>query len=218
MAAYTNVDKAETLEREQAYSLNVTATKNLFEAVCEKQKKFIYISTGFVFNGNNPPYFEDSKPDPISYYGLTKYQGEQVIENNAMIVRIEYPYRKHFLKKNDFVRTIVQLLQKGQHVTMVNDSIFTPTFIDDISKGLGFLFQNYSNQIFHLVGSKSYSPYEAGLSIARAFNLDSSLISPISYDEYFKDKAKRPRQSDVRSKKNNFQTMKTLEQGLEEIS
>lgn len=213
MAAYTNVDKAES-DRQQAYELNVHATDNLFSAVQEKQKKFIYMSTGFVFDGSNPPYYEESIPSPISYYGETKYQGEMIVKNNGMIVRIEYPFRKHFLKKNDFVRTIVQLLQKKQRITMVNDSIFTPTYIDDIASGLKYLFTNFSTEIFHLVGSRSYSPYEAGLLIAKTYNLDSSFIHPISYDAYFKDKAKRPKRAEVKSHKNNFQKMNNLEEAL----
>lgn len=218
MAAYTNVDKAETIEREQAYILNVEATKNLFEVVQEINKKFVYISTGFVFNGKNPPYFEDSIPDPISYYGETKYQGEKIVQDNGMIVRIEYPFRKHFLKKNDFVRTIVQLLQKKQQITMVDDSLITPTYIDDVAYGLEHLFRHYTTEIIHLVGSDSYSPYHAGLLIAKAFKLDASLIQPVSYDIYFKDKAKRPKLADIKTNKNNFYLMKNLEEALESIT
>jgi dTDP-4-dehydrorhamnose reductase len=94
----------------------------------------------------------------------------------------------------------------------------TPTFIDDIAYGLKYLINHYSKQIFHLVGSQSLSPYEAGKLIAQKFNLSEDLISPISYEEYFKNKAKRPQFSQIVSKKNHFHPMGSFEEGLNQIA
>lgn len=216
LAAYTNVDQAEK-EKEKAWQLNVEGTKNLFEESQDKKIKFIYISTDFVFNGLNPPYFEDANPDPISHYGKTKYQGEKVVGNRGMIVRIAYPYRASFEAKKDFVRNLIYLLKNNQKLTMVKDALITPTFIDDIAYGLNYLIKNYSPEIFHLVGKQSLSPAEAAFSIAKTFNLNQELIKLTTYDEYFKNKAKRPRFSEIKTKKNNFYSMKSFTEGLEII-
>lgn len=214
LAAYTNVDMAEK-EKALAYKVNVEGTKNVFEVVQKRNKKFIYISTDFVFDGKTPPYFEDSTPNPISYYGQTKYEGEQVVAGKAMIVRIAYPYRCQFEKKKDFVRNIIEFLQRKQELKMVSDSLFTPTFVDDIAFGLKYLLQNYTPAIFHLVGAESLSPYEAGKTIAKSFNLDQTLIQPTTYKDYFKNKAKRPQYSVIKSKKNNFYQMRGFKDGLQ---
>ena len=87
LAAYTNVPKAET-EKDLVYKINRDGTKNVFEAVAKKDKNFIYISTDFVFDGKNPPYSEGSKPNPISVYAASKYEGEKIIKDKGMIVRI----------------------------------------------------------------------------------------------------------------------------------
>jgi dTDP-4-dehydrorhamnose reductase len=216
LAAYTNVDGAE-VEKEKAYAINVEGTKNVFEQSVAKKINFIYISTDFVFDGKNPPFDEESKPNPISYYGLTKYQGEEIIGDEGMIVRIAYPYRTQFEPKKDFVRTIYHLLRENKQLTMVENALMTPTFIDDIAYGLKYLINHYSKQIFHLVGSQSLSPYEAGKLIAQKFNLSEDLISPISYGEYFKNKAKRPQFSQIVSKKNHFHPMASFEEGLNQI-
>ena len=100
---------------------------------------------------------------------------------------------------------------------MIADSLMTPTFIDDIAFGLKYLFQNFTPEIFHLTGGKAISPYEAALLIAEKFNLDKSLISKTTYEEYIKNKAALPKLTDIRSKKNNFWKMKSFEEGLEEI-
>ncbi len=215
LAAYTNVDKAE-IEKEKARKINVEGTRNVFDAVRSMNKNFVYISTDFVFDGKmqKTPFFEDSKPNPISYYGLTKYEGEKIVNGNGTIIRIAYPYRTKFDNKPDLVRNIKSLLEQGKFLSMVTDSLIVPTFIDDIAYALKkfLLSKNFKPEIFHLVGTQALSPYECGKIIARTFDLDDSLIKPITYEEYFKGKAKRPRFSDIKSSNNNFCKMGGFEE------
>lgn len=216
LAAYTNVDGAEK-EREKAQTINVEGTRNVYDAVQQAGKPFIYISTDFVFSGNNPPYNESSIPHPISFYGTTKYEAEQLVKDNAMIVRFAYPYRAHYELKKDFVAQIHELLTKGEEVRMVTDSSMAPTFIDDIAHALGYLFTHFSPDIFHIVGTTSLSPFEAGTTIARVFGIPHTRITPISYEEYFSGRAKRPQYAQIISAKNTFCPMKSFEEGLREI-
>ncbi len=216
LAAYTNVQGAET-NSDLAMRINRDGTKNLYDAVTRKGKKFIYISTDFVFDGENPTYYEDSTPNPKGEYAKSKYEGEKIVSGSAMIVRISYPYRAEYDPKKDFVRTFKHLLEQKKKLTMVTDSLMTPTFIDDIAFGLKHLMQNYSPQIFHLVGGSSISPYDATIMIADRFNLDKSLIGKTTYDEFMKGKAASPKLGVIKSKKNNFWKMRTFEEGLIEI-
>ncbi|HRN70041.1 MAG TPA: NAD(P)-dependent oxidoreductase [Candidatus Woesebacteria bacterium] len=216
LAAYTNVEGAET-DRSQAYLINVDGTSNIFHALENTNKKIIYISTDFVFDGTNPPYDENSKPNPLGYYALTKFNGEKVLQNTAMIVRIGFPYGNIKSVKPDFIMRVKQLLEEGKTLNMITNSTITPTYIDDIAFALKHLMDNYSPEIFHIVGSKSYSPFETGKLIAKTFGLDEKLVREISYEEYSKDKAPRPQFSEIISIKNTFQKMKNLEEGLNEL-
>ncbi len=216
LAAYTNVAKANE-EKDLCFRINVIGTKNLIEKVINKKKKFIYISTDFVFNGKNPPYFEDSKTNPIGIYGLSKYEGEKVVNSNGMIVRISYPYRAKFDKKNDFFRTFKSFLEQKKSLSLITNSLMTPTFIDDIAYGLKYLVNNYSPEIFHLTGSQSYSPYDLGLIVSKKFNFDINLIKTTTYEAYIKLKPGIPQYSVIKSKKNNFLKMSNFEEGLEKI-
>ncbi len=213
LAGYTFVDKAET-EKEKAYLINETGTKNLVEVVTSAKKEFIYISTDFVFDGTHPPYTEKSIPNPLSIYGKSKYAGEKTVEDRGMIVRLSYPYRSEFQPKKDIMRTLKSLLETGKQLTMVSDSLMVPTFIDDIAYGLGYLINNYSQETFHLVGKDAMSPFSLAQTIARVFKLDESLITKTTYEEYFKNKARGPQYGDIRSEKNTFYTMHTFEEGL----
>ncbi|MCS6956227.1 MAG: NAD(P)-dependent oxidoreductase [Patescibacteria group bacterium] len=220
LAAYTNVAKANE-EKDLAYKINVKGTENIFEQVLSKRKKIIYISTDFVFDGTNPPYFEDSKPKPAGIYGQTKYQGELIVNpkkySKSLIVRISYPYRANFFQKKDFFRTFKTLLEEKKPLKMIINSLMTPTFIDDIACGLRYLINNFSNDIVHLVGTQSLSPYDAAVLIAEKFNLNKNLISKTTFEEYIKIKPGLPQYSQIKSKKNNFWKMKTFEEGLNEI-
>ncbi|MCX7956102.1 MAG: NAD(P)-dependent oxidoreductase [Patescibacteria group bacterium] len=220
LAAYTNVAKANE-EKDLAYKINVKGTENIFEQVLSKKKKIIYISTDFIFDGTNPPYFEDSKPKPAGIYGQTKYQGELIVNpkkySNSLIVRISYPYKAKFFQKKDFFRTFKTLLEEKKPLKMIINSLMTPTFIDDIAYGLRYLINNFSNDIVHLVGSQSLSPYDAAVLIAEKFNLDKNLISKTTFEEYIKIRPGLPQYSQIKSKKNNFWKMKTFEEGINEI-
>jgi dTDP-4-dehydrorhamnose reductase len=213
LAGYTNVEGAET-EKEQAHLLNVEGTKNLFEASQKKQKPFIYISTDFVFDGTNPPYDEESIPHPLGYYAKTKYDGENIVKDHAMIVRISYPYGNATSPKPDFVTRLKKLLAEGQELTMMTDATITPTFIPDIAESFDHLLRHFSTEVFHIVGSQNISPYQAGKAIAQTFGFSEDLIKPTTYAEYSKGKAPRPQYSSAISKKNTFHHMKTFEEGL----
>ncbi len=213
LAGYTNVDGAEK-EKEKAYLINETGTKNLLEVTSSLKKQFTYISTDFVFDGNTPPYNEESIPNPISVYGASKYAGEKIVGKNGMIVRIAYPYRASFDKKKDIVRTLKSLLEVKKPIVMIEDSLMVPTFIDDVAQGLGYLLNNFSPEVFHLVGGNALSPFELGKTIARVFQLDETLVGKTTYEAYFAGKASRPRYCDIRSTKNSFQHMSTFEEGL----
>lgn len=217
LAAYTDVNGAEK-NKELAKSVNVDATQNILDEVTAKGKQMIYISTDFVFDGTNPPYTEESVPNPLGYYAQTKYEGEQIMKDRGMIVRLSYPYRAFFEPKKDFVNALKAHMEKGTELYMVSDMSFTPTFIDDISFGLKHLFTHFSPEIYHLVGSSTLSPYESAMLIAKTYNLDTTHIHETTYDEYFKDKAPRPRYSEIISNKNNFRTMTPFEEGLKIIN
>ncbi len=217
LAAYTNVDKAEE-EKELCYKINVEGTRNVFEETISRNKKFIYISTDFVFNGEKSSYNESSQPEAhFGVYGLSKLEGEKIVRNKGMIVRLSFPYRAVYQQRSDFVRSFKALLEQKKPLKVVSDSLITPTFIDDIASGLKYLFIHFTPEVFHLVGSQSLSPYEACMQIAATFDFDTSLIGKTTFAEFNHGKAPRPQKSIIVSVKNNFYPMKNLAQGLAEI-
>ena len=201
MAAYTNVDGAEEQkalgQESEPWKINVVGTENVVKACEATGKKLIYISTDFVFDGENVPdggYTEDSTPNPVNWYAQTKYEGEKVVQASSipwLIVRIAYPYRANF-EKNDFMRVMKNRLSSGQEIKAITDHTYSPTFIDDIASALDVLISEDKTGMYHVTGSESLSPHDAAMKIAEMFNLDKNLIGTTTRSEYFAGKAERP--------------------------
>jgi dTDP-4-dehydrorhamnose reductase len=230
MAAFTDTNAAWLQNGDKTgicYQLNVEGTRNILELAKQYNQYLVYISTDFVFDGDKTTsYTEDDQPNPIEWYGETKYLGEKVITDSgydAAIVRITYPYRANFEAKPDIVHKVLAKLQNGEVVKMFSDQICTYTFIDDIAYGLDKIFEQKPNRIYHLVGSSSHSPYEMSKLVAKTFGFDEKLVEPSSLEEFIKSQpvGSRPWQkclitSNQKAKSLGIE-MKTLEEGLSEI-
>lgn len=212
------------IKQKTAWAVNVIGTRNIVEACKKSQKRLIYISTDFVFDGEKQlenGYVESDKPKPINWYAKTKYEGEKIIQHSDTvwaIARLAYPYRAYFVQ-TDFVRSLIEKLKKGEKLMTITDHIMTPTFIDDIVEAINILLNNQPAGIFHIVGSQFISPYEASLLIADVFGLDRSLISKTTRAEYFKNRAPRPFFLGLKNDKIQKLgiKMKTFKEGLIEI-
>lgn len=242
MAAKTNVDGCELdkkrdkeilglktqnekeslwVKEQTAWAINVFGTQNIVEACRAFNKKIIYVSTDFVFNGQKKSYSEDDSPDPINWYAKTKYEGEKLVQNSGLdwiIIRPAYPYRA-FFERNDLVRSLISKLQKKEQLSMITDHIMVPTFIDDIANALDVLIQKEEIGIFHVVGSQKITPYELALKVAKEFDLDTTLISKTTRSQYFVTKAPRPFCLNLKNDKiNNLGAeMLSVDAGLREI-
>ncbi|MCL5435394.1 MAG: SDR family oxidoreductase [Patescibacteria group bacterium] len=218
-------ENQEWIRQKTAWVMNVFGTQNIVEACKKNNKKLIYVSTDFVFDGNkslDEGYTEDDVQNPLNWYGESKYEGEKIVMDSGLdwiIARLAYPYRANFDNKNDFFRIILQKLKEGQKLNMVTDHVMTPTFVDDFVYAIDSLIKTKSSGIFHTVGNQFISPFEAAILIARKFTLDDDLIIQTSRAQYFKDKAQRPFFLGLKNDKIEKMgiKMKTFEDGLEEI-
>jgi dTDP-4-dehydrorhamnose reductase len=189
-----NWDISDMFGNNSAFAINFYGTKNVYNAAKERGMKFVYISTDFVFPGEDK-YNENSEADPLNWYGMTKYYGERLIDtSDDLIVRLSFPYGYPNDIKPDFVQKIIGLLRDGGEVPLIEDETITPTFIDDIVYGLEFLLQKQANGIYHLTGASYEDPYEIGKKIMKQFSF-STLIKPITREEVYKGRAARPFQS-----------------------
>ncbi len=227
LAAKTDVDgceKDKVLGVEgDAWKINVEGTRNIVEACQRSNKKIIYVSTDFVFDGKQQnSYSEEDQPNPINWYAQTKFEGEKIVTSSKipyLVCRIAFPYRAFFAGKKDLITAIREKLQNGEKISVIEDEVVTPTFVDDIAFALDQLIKLKVVGVYHMVGSSFHTPFEIAKMVANAFNLDKSLIGRTAREEYYRNRAPRPFSLAIKNDKLTklgFQ-MKTFSQGLKII-
>ncbi|MFA6518506.1 MAG: sugar nucleotide-binding protein [Candidatus Shapirobacteria bacterium] len=229
LAAFTDTNIAWAQRGDKSglcYQLNVIGTQNIANLCQEHKKYLIYVSTDFVFDGaTNKPYTEDDLPNPIEWYGQTKFEGEKVVSQltDSAITRISFPYRAVFAPKKDLIRKIIDGFKNNSLNPFFTDQITTPTFTDDIANGLDYFFKNKPQGTFHLTGSSSQSPFDLANAIAQIFGFDPSLIRPSLLSEYIKNQPpeSRPWQKNLTIDNTKITSLglnfSDLSQGLEKI-
>ena len=144
-AAMTNVDQCEK-ERKACDLINIDAVAfqlKILEKMQHLEKnykpQFIHLSTDFVFDGEAGPYSEVDKPNPISYYGLSKYKADLLVEESAVnwaIVRTIIVYGVvDNMSRSNHVLWAKSALQKGEKINVINDKFRAPTLAEDLAEG-----------------------------------------------------------------------------------
>jgi len=212
-AAYTNVDQAEK-EKDLVYKVNALAPKALSQAAKTLDIPIIHISTDYVFDGTKEgAYVEDDQVNPLSVYGMTKWQGEQFVR--------QYP--KHFILRtswvfspygHNFLKSIFKLAQEKTSLSVVDDQYGSPNSVETISKAIQIIIQCLDQKVnFEIYGTYHvtsdgetnwYSYAKKILDTLESFKVELKLkktdLHPISSAQYSQN-AKRPKNSKLNTDK-----------------
>ena len=204
-AALTDVDFCED-NKSIARAVNVEGLKSLIKYT-SKKTKIIHISTDYVYNGEQCFYTEESKPDPINYYGKTKLEADNFLIGSNKIYAIIRPNTIYHGSNINFFTWVYKNISNNNKIMVVNDQISNPSYIPSlvnsiidiiIMDGLG-LYQH---------GSKdSLSRYEFALRIAKKYKFSPDLIIK-SNSSNLNQNAQRPMKSILNTDKiqNDFDT------------
>ncbi len=208
-AAYTAVDNAED-DRELAMLINYSSVENLAKICNANNTLLIQISTDYIFNGKQfKPYVETDSPDPDSYYGFTKLNGEQAVlefAGKAIIMRTSWLYSSY---GNNFVKTMIRLGHERDELGVVVDQIGTPTYAADFAGAIMSIIQrngdNEIKEIYNYSNEGAISWYDFAKAIMIQANISCSVKAIESKD--FPAKANRPYYSVLNKAKikNDFQ-------------
>lgn len=194
-AAYTAVDKAET-DRDNAYKINAESVGNIASQCNQFNTKLIHVSTDYVFDGTgNKPYSEDDATNPVNYYGFTKLRGEELALKNhpeTIIIRTSWVYSSY---GNNFVKTMLRLMNERKEINVVNDQLGSPTYAKDLAEVILSIINGEQSivigqQIFHFSNDGIISWYDFAVAIKeiKQLNCNINLIPSSAYPT----PAKRP--------------------------
>jgi len=214
-AAYTDVDQAE-VDKERCYQVNVEGTRYVAEAAKELNAKMLYISTDYVFDGQGEEPFEvTDQPNPINYYGETKYQGEKQVQklvDKYYIVRTSWVFGEH---GNNFVKTMLKLGKERDEISVVADQYGSPTYTGDLAELIFQMIKTGKYGVYHATNEGFCSWYEVAKEIFEAVDINIK-VKPVNSDE-FETKARRPKNSKLSKQTlvgNNFDLMRNYKYAI----
>lgn len=193
-AAMAQPDACE-LNKDECRDINVNASAYIAEAAEKLNARLIYVSTDFVFSGDDGPYSEDDVPAPVNYYGESKLESEKIVQGSNVrwtIVRTVLVYGNILSgTRGNIVTWVKDNLESGKHIKVVNDQVRTPTYVEDLSKGILLAARKNARGIYHISGKEIFTPYEMAVQVADYFGLDKSLMTKVTADT-FTQPAQRP--------------------------
>ncbi len=168
-AAYTAVDKAED-EEGLARRLNATGPGNIAALATEIGARLIHVSTDYVFGGEAAlPYAEDDPVAPAGVYGKTKLEGEILVRSACpahFILRTAWLYGA---RGENFVRTMLKLMETENSIGVVADQRGSPTWARDLAEAIAGIIRRDSREYgtYHYTDEGDASRYEFALEIQR---------------------------------------------------
>ena len=182
-AAMTHVDVCET-NKEDCDLLNIDVVKWLAEVSDEMSAHLIHISTDFIFDGKKGYYKETDTPNPLSYYGLSKLKSEEVLINSKIdftILRTILVFGKVYdMSRSNIVLWVKSMLEQEKEITIVDDQYRMPTYVEDLALACKISMDKKATGIYNISSNELLSVYQIAQQIAEVFQLDKSLIKPIS--------------------------------------
>lgn len=183
-AALANVDECEH-DPQRAFQVNVALPAGLARLAARHGFRLVHLSTDAVFDGQRGDYTEEDTPNPLSVYARTKWQAEQqVLETcpQALVARVNF-YGWSLSGQRSLGEFFYYNLKQGRPVKGFTDVIFCPLEATQLADLLLRLVEKDAAGLYHVVSSECQSKYAFGVSIARRFGLDESLIEPVSVME-----------------------------------
>jgi len=184
--------------RKEAWAVNVVGTKNLLEACKKSNTLFVYITTNGVYDGKNPPYDESQTPNPLDYYGKTKYESEKLTKKSGLpylIMRLitMYGWNNPDERQNP-VTWLMEILGKNKTpINMVSDMFNNFLYVESAAEVIWkAILQGKVNEEYNIAGKECISRYDFSRKIAKTFMLDEKMIYPVTLN-FFKNFVARPK-------------------------
>jgi len=204
-AAYTQVDKAES-EHDIALTINAKTPGVIAEWCKNHDSLLLHYSTDYVFDGTGEkPWLETDAPNPINFYGLSKWEGEKVIQASGCkhyIFRVSWVYSPW---GQNFKKTILRLAQERDELKIVADQWGSPTRAEDIAAETKKVVEMYLSGVplefglYHWRFSDYLTWYQFALNIIEEAQTQGTFLKVKSVlpipTEAFPTPAKRPKNS-----------------------
>lgn len=197
-AAISSVDVCEK-DPAKCQTVNVAIVQELATIAAAQDIHLTFLSTDFVFDGQNGPYAETDTTSACNAYGQSKINAEQELQRSGCrhaILRTILVYGTP--NKGSSARNLViwakDALAKGETIRVVADQWRMPTWVEDLVEACYLAAKRDAEGIYHISGGEMMSIQEVVEEVANYWNLDHTRIIPILAQEIGQEK-NRPRKT-----------------------
>ena len=191
-AAYTNVEKAES-EQKEAFLINAEGAYSLAKACKKHNVVLLHISTDYVFDGMaKTPYQEQDPTNPLNVYGASKLKGEQHIVDTwkkHFIIRTSWLYSQY---GQNFLNSMLQFAKQKKVLTITTQQKGTPTNANDLAQVLVTIIKtgNARYGVYHFSNQGEATWYDFAKAIFKATGEIDTVN--LAKTEHYATFAKRP--------------------------
>ncbi len=147
--------------------------------------RFLFVSSGEVFDGGKRWYDETDAPAPINVYGATKLAAERIVLQNSRhtVVRIVLTAGTSLHRDRSFVEDMCRAAKAGSSITLYADEFRCPLPAGVIARAIWELISGRRTGLYHLGGSERLSRWEIGQLLVKWFpELQGRLVKGSSRD------------------------------------
>jgi dTDP-4-dehydrorhamnose reductase len=171
-AALAQVDRCES-HRDEAYSANVIATRNVIDLASRAGARVLFVSTSSVFDGQSGDYVESATPNPCNYYSWTKLLGEEIARAGCDSLTLRatligaHPRGR---QPSNFVEWLVGMLRANRDLTLFDDVMINPLTDISIAEIVARLItRDFGGTVLHAGTVETASKAAIGRAIAAHF-------------------------------------------------
>ena len=169
-------------DEDKANRLNVDATRTLAKWVAGHPSSYmIYISSDYVFNGVNAPYFPDSEICPVNAYGVSKAKGEEVCKELAAartaVLRVPVLYGDVETLDESSVTSVFAQVKKNEKCVMDDWAVRYPTHVANVADVLVKMASKRLAGTFQWSGKEAMTKLDMAFVAADILGVDKNLFA-----------------------------------------
>ena len=179
-----------------------------------------FISTDYVFDGQNPPYKETDQTNPLNLYGKYKLEAEHIIQaqlEKYVIARTTNVFGwDPETKTPNFLMHLINTLKTSDSIKVPSFLSGNPTYAGDLAAATMDLMQNGNFGLYHVVGPGYINRYDWALKCLEAAKITGKTIENMT--EPPQCMVPRPLTSNLDTTKFNSKSnvkMRNVDEGLQ---
>jgi dTDP-4-dehydrorhamnose reductase len=184
-AAYSQValcEKAPTA----AWEVNSRVTADIARLCAARNVRLVFLSSDMLFDGTKGNYRETDDPNPINFYGWTKFGAERRIleqHSDAVIVRVNLTYGAPFNGGHSFSQEVIETVRSGNPYYLFSDQYRSFISVKNLAECLWELASAKFVGILHLGGPEAADRVTFARKLADRVGLNTDLLIPVTAEQ-----------------------------------